>query len=168
MKFGIKKAAAIVVLSLVFNACSDGAGVRNHIVLNGESPLVTKFSAADKTLNVGDKPFMLFFFSTTCGVCKEEIPYINALLEKYDDRVDIIGVMNGGQGFDKDMEIIKAKNANFRVVTDAKSVAYLANAVGGVFGSPVVYTYDKNGKLSEKFLGLTPQKVLEEGIKKVL
>ncbi|MDR1976101.1 MAG: TlpA family protein disulfide reductase [Campylobacteraceae bacterium] len=169
----IKKAAFLVGIALLFVSCSKNAGEKNHIVLNGKNgeagTITTYFSASNKTLKIDSgKPFILFFTSTTCGACAEAVPYMNYFEEKYADRFEVIGVMNGDLGLEKGFEVLKAKNINFKVVSEVKSVDYFSRAVGGIYGTPVFYLYDKDGALKEKFLGLTPQNRLEESIKEII
>jgi cytochrome oxidase Cu insertion factor (SCO1/SenC/PrrC family) len=92
---------------------------------------------------------------------------MNFFDEKYAQNFEIIGVMSGGAGFDKDIQVLKNYDIKFKVITDVKSVKYLSHAVGGIYGVPVFYVYDKNGRLVERYLGLTPQNKLEESIKKL-
>ena len=52
---------------------------KHHITLNDSSGIDTQFFPIEKRLKIGDKPYMLFFFGTDCGVCKAAIPDLNAL-----------------------------------------------------------------------------------------
>ncbi|MDR1614456.1 MAG: TlpA family protein disulfide reductase [Campylobacteraceae bacterium] len=174
MTFDMIKKAAVLMAALFFlTACSKNIGEKKHITLNGKnsevSALVTYFTASNKTLKLeSGKPFLLFFTSTTCGACAEAVPYINYFDEKYADKLEVIGIMNGDLGLDKGFELLSAKNINFRVISEIKSVDYFSRAVGGIYGTPVFYIYDKDGVLKKKFLGLTPQSILEEGIKDII
>ncbi|MDR2791071.1 MAG: TlpA family protein disulfide reductase [Campylobacteraceae bacterium] len=168
----MKKALFFAFFALIFSACSKNIGEKNHIALNGKNgaadTVTTHFSASNKTLKLeSGKPFMLFFTSTACGACDEAVPYMNYFAEKYADRFETIGVMNGNLGFDKGLEVLKAKNINFKVILESKSVEYLSRAVGGIYGTPVFYIYDKDGALKKRFLGLTPQSKIEESIKEL-
>ncbi|MDR0666354.1 MAG: TlpA family protein disulfide reductase [Campylobacteraceae bacterium] len=169
----MKKVLFFVVLSLIFNACSGSIGKKNHIALNGENgevnTVTTYFTASNKTLKIENaKPFVLFFTSTNCGACDEAVPYMNYFHEKYADNFEVIGVMNGALRFDEGQRILKEKNIKFRVILETKSVSYLARTVGGIYGTPVFYMYDKDGVLKERFLGLTPRNKLEESIKLII
>ncbi|MDR3345983.1 MAG: TlpA family protein disulfide reductase [Campylobacteraceae bacterium] len=164
----MKNVIFCALLALFICSCSK-VGEKNHIVLNSATPVKTTFSASNKTLSVNEnRPFMLFFFSTDCGACKEELPSINFFTQKYSDQFDVIGVMGGTLGFDKDIELLRAQNIAFKVISDTKSVAYLSKAVGGVYGVPVIYMYDKEGVFASRFLGLTPRKTIEEEVKKLI
>jgi thiol-disulfide isomerase/thioredoxin len=174
MVFDMIKKAVILASALFFIlSCSNSVGEKKHIALNGKtsevSTVITHFSASNKTLQLeSGKPFVLFFTSTTCGACAEAIPYMNYFDEKYADKLEVIGIMNGDLGLDKGFEILRAKDINFKVISEIKSVDYFSRAVGGIYGTPVFYIYDKDGVLKKKFLGLTPQSVLEDSIKETI
>jgi len=40
----------------------------------------------------GQKPVVLDFFATWCPNCRRDMPHLNTLYEKYNDRVEIIGI----------------------------------------------------------------------------
>jgi thiol-disulfide isomerase/thioredoxin len=156
-------------LTVLFVCSCSKIGERNHIAFNSDKPLKTIFSASNKTFAISEnRAFVLFFFSTDCAACKEALPYMNFFAKKYEGKVEIIGVMGGSKGFDKDAEFLRTADIRFKVVSDIKSVDYFSRSVGGIYGVPVFYTYDKDGLFSEKFLGLTPRNRLEEAIKKLI
>ena len=49
---------------------------------------------------------------------------------------------------------------------EKKAAKYLSGAVGEIYGVPVL-SFFKEGKIDEKFIGLTPYGVLENEIKKL-
>ena len=76
---------------------------KHHITLNDSSGIDTQFFPTEKRLKIGDKPYMLFFFGTDCGVCKAAIPDLNALEKEYGKEVQFIGILGPSKGFDKDI-----------------------------------------------------------------
>ena len=141
---------------------------KHHITLNDSSGIDTQFSQPKKRLKIGDKPYMLFFFGTDCGVCKTAIPDLNLLQKQYGKDVEFIGILGPSKGFDKDIELLKEHNITFKTTSDKVSVDYFSKAVGGVMGVPVIYFFDKDGKMRSKFIGLTPKSVLEGAIRSLL
>ena len=119
---------------------------KHHITLNDSSGIDTQFFPTEKRLKIGDKPYMLFFFGTDCGVCKAAIPDLNALEKEYGKEVQFIGILGPSKGFDNDIEILKEHNITFKTTSDKVSVDYFSKAVGGVMGVPVIYFFDKDGK----------------------
>ena len=141
---------------------------KHHITLNDSSGIDTQFFPTEKRLKIGDKPYMLFFFGTDCGVCKAAIPDQILLRKQYGKDVEFIGILGPSKGFDKDIEILKEHNITFKTTSDKVSVDYFSKAVGGVMGVPVIYFFDKDGRMRSKFIGLTPKSVLEGAIRSLL
>ena len=142
--------------------------VKQYEKHHDSSGIDTQFFPTEKRLKIGDKPYMLFFFGTDCGVCKAAIPDLNALEKEYGKEVQFIGILGPSKGFDKDIEILKEHNITFKTTSDKVSVDYFSKAVGGVMGVPVIYFFDKDGKMRSKFIGLTPKSVLESAIRSLL
>lgn len=140
----------LVLLMLFFAACKDDY----FLTLNSKEALSLKYNAKEKALNGLNEPFMLFFYSKDCGVCMEQIPILNELSKDY----KIIAVLGGM----KDINMAKKnlKGVEFTTVFDSLDVEYLSNVVGGVYGVPAMFIYDKNGKMVKKFISLTPKSVL--------
>ena len=164
MKFWFK---IFIFAALVFAGCAKEYE-KHHITLNDPRGIDTQFFPSQQRLKIGDKPYMLFFFGTDCGVCKKQIPDLNELYKIYGDKMEFIGVLGPSKGFDKDMALLKEHGIEFKTTSDKVSVDYFSKAVGGVMGVPVVYFFDKSGKMSGKFIGLTPKSVLESAIKSAL
>lgn len=158
----------LLLFALVFIACGDGS--RHHMSLNDKNGFDTIYDVSKKELKVmgWDKPYMLFFFSTMCGACEEQVPIINDLIKEYDGSIKVYGVMGDTNGFDGDMFVLKEKNISFSTTSVPKSVSYFSNIVGGVMGTPVTYIFDKNGKITKQFLGLYPKSAFENEIKRLL
>lgn len=109
---------------------------------------------------------VLNFFTSDCGACKEEIPSLNALKNEYKDRIQIIGIMGDKLSKEKALSFINEYKIQYDVFNNAKLTAKLSRAVGGVFGVPATYIFDKNGKKVEKFLGYVPENTIKSVIKK--
>ncbi|MCD8213315.1 MAG: redoxin family protein [Campylobacter sp.] len=165
MKFYIK--ILLVFISLTLAGCVKEYD-KHHITLNDPNGVDTRFFPTERRLQIGDKPYALFFFGTDCGVCKAQIPDLNKLYKEYGDKIEFIGILGPSKGFDKDMALLKEHAVEFKTTSDKISVDYFSKAVGGVTGVPVVYFFDKSGKMSGKFIGLTPKNVLESAIRSVL
>ncbi|AQW85303.1 protein disulfide reductase, TlpA family [Campylobacter pinnipediorum subsp. caledonicus] len=151
-------------IAVFFISCNDKYS-KNHILLNDTQGIKTEYFPSDRRLKIGDKPYFLFFFSSSCGVCKKQIPILNELNSKLNSKIQFIGVLGGSMGFDKDIELLKEHNINFKTTSDKVSVDYFSRAVGGVMGVPASFIFDKNGKMVEKFIGLIPENTLKEKIK---
>lgn len=155
----------IILFSLLFfMGCGDE---RFHMTLNDENGFKTTFDGVKKELKIvgWDKPFLLYYFSSDCGACAAQVPILNEIINEYGDKIKVIGILGDTKGFDKDMEILKDKKIKFAVVSNKKSVHFLANAVGGIMGTPVTVIFDKNGKIAKSLLGLYPKTAFDNELK---
>ena len=158
-----------VFLVLFFVACGNDGFLRHHISLNDPNGVDTQYFTEGRRLVMKDnKPYMLFFFGTSCGACVAQSPIVNELYTKFKDKFSIYGIFGPSLGFDKDLDIIKHHNIYYNVISDKVSVDYFSKAVGGVMGVPAIYIFDKDGNLKKRFIGLTPKGALEDEIKMIL
>jgi len=97
---------------------------------------------------IGGKPTLFHFWSTSCGLCKEAIPYMNSLRSRYKDRLTIIAVHMPRSEEDLNLEQIKKVAAdhhithpilvdNELILTDAFNNQYV----------PAYYVFDRKGQL---------------------
>ncbi len=147
---------------ILFCACAD----TNFKALNSEQTYKFSYNSFEKELLLDDKKayFALVFFTKDCGVCLEQIAILKKLKERYE--FDFFVVL----GDAKDLEDAKAwaleKDLNLKVFYEKKAADFLARAVGGIYGVPVL-SFFKNAKMEQKFIGLTPYFILEETIKRL-
>lgn len=156
--------------ALFLVACNGNSFGRHHIALNDPKGIDTKYDSKTKELKIKDlhKPFILYFYSTTCVACAAQIPELNELLKKYPGKFEIYGIMGNSMGLDKDIEIAKEKGGKFLTISDPQSVHYFSTLVGGIYGTPATYIFDKNGNKVDRFLGLTPKSQIEKDLKKII
>lgn len=135
------------------------------MTLNDKSGFDTVWEGAEKRLKIVgyERPFMLFFFTSTCGACKEQIPVLNEVSRE--NGVRVLGVLGDGAGFDRDMDVLCEKGVSFPTVSDKKSVSYFANIAGGVMGTPLTLLFDAKGRLAKSFLGFYPRSAFENALK---
>ncbi|CAE10600.1 TlpA family protein disulfide reductase [Wolinella succinogenes] len=161
--------ALALVMMLWLGGCKEELGEKHHMVLNRDQGITTRFSPQQKRLQLSSpKPYLLFFFTASCGACKEAIPYLNAIEEQWGERFEVIGVLGGSRGIKSDLEFLKRHSIRFKVLSDPSSSDYLSRAVGGVMGVPLFFFFDETGAPKEHFLGLVPQRVLEEEVRSLL
>lgn len=155
-------------LAFVLVGCFD-MSYRNHIMLNAPDGLKSKFDPRTKSLSLAsNEAFVLFFFDTDCGACKAQIPVINELAKKYEDRVKFIGVLGGSKGFDKDIELLKQHGIKFATTSDPISVEYFSSAVGGIYGVPATFIFNAKGQNAAKLIGVLPLSAIENKLKVAL
>lgn len=100
--------------------------------------------------------FILFFFTSTCGVCKEQIPILEDL---HKQNIRIYGILGDKSQAIKAREFIDSSNITMPIFYESNARRFFTNAIGGVKGVPVIAIF-KNGKVQQKFIGLTPKSVL--------
>lgn len=126
---------------------------------------ITKGDSKISNISLKDnKVLVLNFFTSTCGGCKEELPGMVKLQQKFGDRVNFIGVLGEKIEKEKALKFLDGYKINFPVINKSRAVQLLSNAIGGVFGVPVTVIYDKNGKVIQKFLGVVPTSKLRKNV----
>ena len=112
------------------------------------------------------------FWATWCGPCREEIPLLNQIHQKYRDQgVAVIGI-----------SLDRKEPLEVKKFLDSLQVEYL-NLMGGeevfekysqvanlgpIRGIPATFIIDRKGVICQRFLGLTEKSVLEEALRAVL
>jgi len=97
------------------------------------------------------KVVLLNFWATWCGPCREEIPGLIALQQRYKDRLMIIGLVVD-DGDEKEIrEIIKNEGINYPIaIADAK----IRLEYGGIPALPTVFVINPEGRVVQKHVGL--------------
>jgi len=87
------------------------------------------------------------------------------------DASDLVTYPNGDQASYMNLcfiaHAVSAEAAAGAHINDDESVEYLNNIVGGITGVPAIFFYDKDGKMSTKFLGLVPKNRILEQIRQL-
>lgn len=162
---------------ITFTGCGEkGSGSSGSIVvntINGDkldvdysSGKIEKFKNI-KLEGVENKILFLSFFSTTCQPCRDEIPYLINLQNKYKDDFEIIGVLTENKQLNEIKDFVELFGINYKI-TDSGEDYSITNLVGGVKGVPTMFMYDKNGEYVTHYIGAVPQAMIENDIKKVL
>ncbi len=114
------------------------------------------------------------FWATWCGPCVKEFPDLVKLYSNYKDKgftIVFISVDMPEQVETKVVPFLKKQKVDFTTYyNDFKTIDnfinyYDKNWEGAI---PSTYIYDKNGKLSSKFIGSQTYEFFEEEIKKLL
>lgn len=151
----------IIFIAIFFAGCDDGM-----IALNSQKALKFEFSPKSKSLKLQEnEAFGLFFFTKHCGACSEQVKIINEILKS--ENFKFIAILGDALNYEDATKISFKKDIKFPLIFNKDDTNFLSNAVGGILGVPAIYFYDKNGKFSKKFLGLTPRIVLQNQIKSI-
>jgi peroxiredoxin len=121
---------------------------------------IPPFSLPDldgKTWNSGDfagKPLIVDFWATWCNTCKETVPKLAELQEKYKARgLTVVGISVDKGSAEKIRKAAKKLGINYLVLIDRDNT--LA-ATFGFKGIPSLYVFDKRGKMNTAMPGYDP------------
>lgn len=162
------KSIKYFLLCLFLTSCIDTRIKRLELVQNNEIINISIKKTSKKVFDLkiidSNKVLVLNFFTSTCGVCKEEFKSLNKLNKMYSKDVIFLGLLGDKRSKDFILKFIKKYHINYYILSDKESVSLLSKAVAGVSAVPLTYIFDKNGKLVKKFIGLTPYKTLKKEI----
>ena len=158
----------VAALAAVFVGCGNNGFDRHHISLNSPKGVDTHYFPEGRRLKTDGKPYMLFFFGTSCGACVAQAPIVNEIYSEFKDKFGVYGIFGPSLGFDKDIDMVKQHHIVYDVISDKVAVDYCSKAVGGVMGVPAIFVFDGEGNLKKRFIGLTPKNTLMNEIKLIL
>lgn len=148
---------------IMLNACSNHAGI------DGPAPQVsfkTLKSAVPLRLNQLGKPLLVSFWSTTCGVCLQEMPHLADLYEEFKPQgFEMVAV---AMPFDKPSDVVELSEANdwpFLVALDLDN--QVSESFGDIRVTPTAFLIDKNGNFVEKYVGAIDLKQFKDTLNKL-
>ena len=112
------------------------------------------------------KPLLINFWATWCGPCRYEIPMLNDFHKKYSEKgLVILGVSTDDDGKQIVQDFMKEVPIHYPsyLKTDG-----LEEKFGGVWALPTSYFYDRNGKQTEKIIGVQTPEYFEKQIQRIL
>jgi thiol-disulfide isomerase/thioredoxin len=115
-----------------------------------------------------DKVVVLDFMATWCGPCKQQIPHLRAIWEKYRDRVVIISI---DVDLSESEDVLRSYRHNYPYATWiwAKDIAEQRVAVVyGVRAIPTIVVIDQEGYIRFLHVGLTDSSTLAREIDELL
>lgn len=153
-----------LIMALFFAACDSG---ENFKALNSDKNYNFSYNGFEKTLKLDNKMqnFALVFFTKDCGVCKEQIPILQNLAKNYDFNIFIV-LGDANDANDAKAWTDEKALSNLAMFYERKAVKYLSKAVGEIYAVPVLSFFNQ-GKMDEKFIGLTPYSILQSEVKKL-
>lgn len=115
-----------------------------------------------------EKPLFIMQWASWCPYCQEQLPRVQAVFERYGDRVDFVMVnATGAKGetVDSAADYITSKNFTFPWYTDEglKTADTL-----GVTGLPTIFVVNKDKTVTSVFTSVQTEDTLVEAIEAVL
>jgi cytochrome c biogenesis protein CcmG, thiol:disulfide interchange protein DsbE len=115
--------------------------------------------------NYRGKVVLLDFWATWCAPCREEIPHFIALQDKYRERgLQVIGI-SMDDGPKPVQEFCREFKMNYPVAVGTEQIA---EAYGGVYGLPVTFLIDRNGRVAAKYTGAVEMATVEQEVQSLL
>lgn len=111
------------------------------------------------------KVVLLTFWATWCPPCREEIPMLIALQNRYKDRLQIIGASIDDAPPGEVKEFARQAGINYPIVMAGQG---LVKEYGGVPALPTMFVVDREGRVVQKHEGLFPEYVYEEEVRSLL
>lgn len=146
----------VVTVALIATSCKKGE--RNVVVEEGKAPdfSLSDIRGAKVTLSgLRGKVVMLEFWATWCPPCRDSIPEMNKLYEKFRDKNFELLAISVDEGRDASSTVgsfAKEYGVVYPVLIDDRDV----NTLYGVSNIPVMFIIDKDGKVVRKRIGFIP------------
>lgn len=178
-----KFAFFLISIIFIFSGCdskNDGSKSKSEIEKKKESVFMLKTQNQNtitlkkenelfKFIELQNKVVLVNFFATWCSPCKAEIPHLISLKNKYNENFEIIAINMGNR--DGSMpnidSFIEEYKINYPVIT-AKDNHKISKLFGEVRAIPTMFLLDKEGKINQTYMGITPLEMIETDIKRVL
>jgi thiol-disulfide isomerase/thioredoxin len=111
------------------------------------------------------KVVLLDFWATWCDPCREEIPHLVELQQRYGDRgLQIIGV-----SMDDSADPVRPFYQEFHMnYPDVMGTAQTGALYGGVLGLPITFLIGRDGKVNAKHIGATDAVIFEREVRSLL
>ena len=143
-------------------ATPDGGVTLRFVDTPAEVPDLTMEALDGQTISMADqrgKVVLVNFWATWCGPCREEIPFLVRLAERYPDHLTVIGVSEDHGSSDTVAAFAGQYGVNYPIVM---STPEIKRAFPGVFALPTSFVVDPEGRMVESHVGLISPVILEQ------
>ena len=145
----------------LFATPDDGVRLR-FVDAPASVPDVTMETLDGRSISMADqqgKVVLVNFWATWCGPCREEIPFLVRLAERYPDHLTVIGVSEDHGSPDTVAAFAAQYGVNYPIVM---STPEIKRAFPGVFALPTSFVVDPEGRIVESHVGLISPVILEQ------
>lgn len=114
------------------------------------------------------KPIVVNFWATWCGPCRNELPEFDEAYKKYNEQIEIL-MVNLTDGYSETVEgvenFVNENKYEFPVYFDTE---YSASKAYNIYSIPQTLFIDKDGNISDSYLGMMDKQTLEKYITKLI
>jgi peroxiredoxin len=151
---------ALVVVALFIVSCASA----------GDPAPNFKLKTADgKTVELkklAGKAVVLNFWATWCGPCRQEIPGMVRVYEKYKSKgLEIVGISVDQRGWDVLKQFLAKNTITYPIVLGGQEEA---EAYGGIEAIPTTFFVDRKGNIVSKAVGAMEEEDFEKAVKGIL
>ena len=140
----------------------DGGVTLRFVDAPADVPDLTMETLDGRTFSLAEqrgKVVLVNFWATWCGPCREEIPYLVRLAERYPDHLTVIGVSEDQGSPDAVAAFAGEYGVNYPIVMSTPAIK---RAFPGVFALPTSFVVDPEGRMVESHVGLISPVILEQ------
>jgi thiol-disulfide isomerase/thioredoxin len=141
----------------VENRLANGTVAKGSVRLLKERAAIPAFTAPDlagRQVSTGalrGKVVLVNFWATWCPPCRQEIPDLIALQEKYKDHLQIIGIAQDSGSPENIKAFADKYGINYPIVISTSGIEKLFPPVSAL---PTSFFLDHEGKLAQKHVGM--------------
>ncbi|HEC1779430.1 TPA: TlpA family protein disulfide reductase, partial [Campylobacter lari] len=112
------------------------------------------------------KAKLFVFFTTWCAPCKAQIPHLNNLNKKYQDRFEVIALFLEENKEQEILTFIEDEKMKFPVAIGENNFVF--SKVLNISSIPTMVLFNAKGEKIKEYLGLIPEEMLDIDIQKVI
>jgi thiol-disulfide isomerase/thioredoxin len=151
-------------------AARPGAGPKVILFASNPQP-VPPFLVRDLDGNIistaewHGKVTLVNFWATWCPPCREEMPQLIGLVNRYKDRLQVIGISMDDAAPEAVKQFAKEMGVNYPIIMGGKEIN---EEYGGVPALPTSFIVNQDGRVVQKHVGLFPPDVYDGEVRALL
>lgn len=134
--------------------------------VGGPAPNFTSWDLNGKKVSLSDfkgRPMLLTFWATWCTVCREELPALQRLQDRYQSTGFTILAINYRETDNRRLgQYLAGLQVNLKAVIDPEGT--IAGAYGVDIGLPVNVLLNRSGMVAQVIIGAVPNATLENAV----
>ncbi|MBI4303934.1 MAG: TlpA family protein disulfide reductase [Chloroflexi bacterium] len=164
----VKMVLSIVLLiSLLVAGCAGASGTPARLGEKAPDFQLKSLDGSSVSLSgLQGSPVLINFWATWCPPCREEMPYLQKIHDKYSSKGLKMLAIDIGESPDKVKDFLASNNLSLPVLLDSRGSVSGRYSVGAI---PTTFLIDKNGIIQEKVIGAFPNvEAIERSLKKIM